>query len=595
MATLRPILGLLFVFLATIVLGQRPLGSRVIDAASLEPLPYASVVCTRTGESVITNAEGVFRMTEVLDADTLVISYLGYQRFQTIVATMRQLPEARLLPLRTELSAVQVVGRSDAVYDLVIASGKHLRQIGKYEGKVYFELETRTAERTVEGIECFYNGRFNGANIEALDLKQGRIGLLPDKNRFVVNLNTSRGFMLLHPAESNSAFPATPLQYRSRKALRRDFELTVLAVTYDPDELYHIRFTPKDSGGAFFQGELWIDARTAVVKSLQLDCDSCTRHPFQAIVPGDELHGLELHYRQTYVPWQGRSMLSTIEMEYALTYHGSAGDPRLAAPAEDLALDRRMRTKGILHLYAPEVRFILPLFRYDAGQTDYRKVLSMPYDSAFWAEAPGLVPTERQLQDQALFAKEGLLVGKNSALDRSGRNGRGFFESNYAFWSAQQRIGLKGTMAESAYVPPVAMSTDVTANQVHLVVQLYLNIDRADTGYRTFSATVFDGFSSYCHLDDKRNADLLLNIFFDLCEIERRRMQAALDQPGLSIERIRAIHADAEKSMDRISAKFLKETRYGMDAEKMAKWNGRVVSELGVDNFALFGILKGGK
>ena len=595
MATLRPILGLLFVFLATIVLGQRPLGSRVIDAASLEPLPYASVVCTRTGESVITNAEGVFRMTEVLDADTLVISYLGYQRFQTIVATMRQLPEARLLPLRTELSAVQVVGRSDAVYDLVIASGKHLRQIGKYEGKVYFELETRTAERTVEGIECFYNGRFNGANIEALDLKQGRIGLLPDKNRFVVNLNTSRGFMLLHPAESNSAFPATPLQYRSRKALRRDFELTVLAVTYDPDELYHIRFTPKDSGGAFFQGELWIDARTAVVKSLQLDCDSCTRHPFQAIVPGDELHGLELHYRQTYVPWKGRIILSTIEMEYALTYHGSAGDPRLAAPAEDLALDRRMRTKGILHLYAPEVRFILPLFRYDAGQTDYRKVLSMPYDSAFWAEAPGLVPTERQLQDQALFAKEGLLVGKNSALDRSGRNGRGFFESNYAFWSAQQRIGLKGTMAESAYVPPVAMSTDVTANQVHLVVQLYLNIDRADTGYRTFSATVFDGFSSYCHLDDKRNADLLLNIFFDLCEIERRRMQAALDQPGLSIERIRAIHADAEKSMDRISAKFLKETRYGMDAEKMAKWNGRVVSELGVDNFALFGILKGGK
>ncbi|MGV9012757.1 MAG: carboxypeptidase-like regulatory domain-containing protein [Flavobacteriales bacterium] len=595
MATLRPIVGLLFMLLAITVFGQRPFGSRVVDAASLEPLPYASVVCLRTGESVITNAEGVFRMAEVLDADTLVISYLGYQRFQTIVATMHQLPEARLLPLRTELSAVQVVGRSNAVYDLVIASGKQLRQIGKYEGKVYFELETRTAERTVEGIECFYNGSFNGANIEALDLKQGRIGLLPDKNRFVVNLNTSRGFMLLHPAERNSAFPATPLQYRSRKALRRDFELTVLSITHDPDELYHVRFTPKDSGGTFFQGELWIDARTAVVRSLQLDCDSCTRHPFQAMVPGDELHGLELHYRQTYVPWQGRSILSTIEMEYALTYHGSPGDPRLAARAEDLATDRHIRTKGILHLYAPDVQFILPLFRYDAGEMDYRKILSMPYDSAFWAEAPGLVPTERQLQDQALFAKEGLLVGNNSKLERSGRNGRGFFESNYAFWSEEQRIGLKGTMAEAAYVPPVAMSTEVTADQVHLVVQLFLNIDRAETGYRTFSATVFDGFSSYCHLADKHQADLLLNIFFDLCEIERRSMQAALTLPGLSIERIRSIHADAEKAMEHTTARFLKETRYGTDAEKLARWNGRVVSELGVDNFALFGISPGGK
>src|SRR5690606_18607097 len=113
------------------------------------------------------------------------------------------------------------------------------------DGKVYFELETHTAELPVEGIECFYNGSFNGANIEALDLKQGRIGLLLDKNRYVVNSNTSRGFMLLHPAERNSAFPATPLQYRSRKGLRRAFELTVLSITHDPDELYHVRFIPK--------------------------------------------------------------------------------------------------------------------------------------------------------------------------------------------------------------------------------------------------------------------------------------------------------------------------------------------------------------
>ncbi len=590
MRFLRKIHGPLSLLLAAAVSGQTPLEVRVVDGATLSPLPYASVVLERTGEGVITNENGVFRMVAVDDADTLICSYLGYQRLRTAVAAIRQRSEVRLIPSRTELSALQVVGRSDALYDLVIASGKHLRQIGQYGGKVYFELETRTADHTVEGIECFYNGSFNGADIEALDLKQGRIGLLPDKNRYVVNLNTSRGFMLLHPADRNNAFPATPLQYRSRKALRRAYELTVLSITHDPDELYHVRCTPKVSDGTFFQGELWIDAGTATVRSLQLDCDSCTPHPFQALMANDELRGLALHYRQTYVPWEGRSILSTIELEYALTYHSGQGDPRMAALAEDVPKDRRMRTKGIIHLYAPGEQFILPFFHSDAEQTDYRKVLSMPYDSTFWAVAPRLVPTERQLQDQALFAKEGLLLGNSRSLDRTGKDGRGFFESNYAFWSPTLRIGLKGIMESSAYSPPLAGGADVSANEVHLVAKLFLNIDSTEVGYRTFSATVFDGFSSYCHLADKRNADLLLNLFFDLCEIERRRMQAALHQPGISLGRIRTIHAEAQKAMDRTTGRLLKETHYGMDQRKMAQWNEQVRDELGVDNFALFGV-----
>jgi hypothetical protein len=411
----------------------------------------------------------------------------------------------------------------------------------------------------------------------------------------VVNLNTSRGFMMLHPAERNSAFPATPLQYRSRKELRRAFDLAVLSVTHDPGELYHVSFTPKDSGGTFFRGELWIDAATATVRTLQLECVSCTRHPFQAFMPSDELQGLALHYRQTYVTWQGRSILSTVQMEYALTYHSGQGDPRMAALAQDFPKDRRMRTKGIIHLYAPGDQFILPIFHYDAGQTDYRKVLSMPYDSVFWAEAPRLVPTDRQLEDQALFAKEGLLIGNKRRLDRTGRNGHGFFESNYAFWSPQLRIGLKGTMEGDAYTPPMANTTDVSANEIHLVAQLFLNIDRTAEGYRTFSTTVFDGFSSYCHLADKSKADLLLNLFFDLCEIERRKMQAALDVPGLSLDRIRTIHADAQKAMDQSTGRFLKETHYGADLKKMAQWNDKVRGALGVDNFALFGIPAGRK
>ena len=66
-------------------------------------------------------------------------------------------------------------------------------------------------------------------------------------------------------------------------------------------------------------------------------------------------------------------------------------------------------------------------------------------------------------------------------------------------------------------------------------------------------------------------------------------VQAALDAPGLTLERIRAIHAEAEKAMERTTGRMLKETRYGADHEELAKWNHQVYLALGVDSILLIG------
>ena len=47
--------------------------------------------------------------------------------------------------------------------------------------------------------------------------------------------------------------------------------------------------------------------------------------------------------------------------------------------------------------------------------------------------------------------------------------------------------------------------------------------------------------------------------------------------------------------MDQSTRRFLKETRYGTDPKKMAQWNDKVRDALGVDNFALFGVIPGPK
>ncbi|MBP8824527.1 MAG: hypothetical protein KBH07_12875 [Flavobacteriales bacterium] len=401
--------------------------------------------------------------------------------------------------------------------------------------------------------------------------------------------------MLLRPAGNNSAFPATPLQYRSIRKLRRDFDITVLSIGQGPDEPYHLGFAPKDGSGAFFRGELRVDRATATVRSLDLECLHCTRHPFQPLGQEDELREVDLQYRQSFGRWQGRPVLNTVEIGYAFTYHTGARSARLAEQDPGFRNDWRFQTKGILHLFAPGESFILPLFGNDAGQTDYRKVLSMPYDSAFWANAPSLVRTLRQQQDQALFAKQGLLLGNDRQWGDTDTARRGFFKGNNAFWSPQLRVRMKSVLDSTAYAPPSGKHevATATANQLRLVARLYLNIDRTEQGYRTFSATVLDGFNSWCHLPDQRPTDVLLNIYFDLCEMERRRMQVALDRPGLSLERIHTIHAAAERAIDQATGTFLRDVRYGADNRALGRWNARVRDALGVDNFLLFGIHPG--
>lgn len=567
------------------VAGQTPVEARVVDAGTNGPLPYASVVSGASGAGVITNEEGVFRIS-VPDGDSLSISYVGYRPQRLPVAEVRRTGEVRLVAAVAQLPAVEVVGAADSLYDLVLACGRNLRQAKRYHGKVLYELDTRTEAGPVEAIECFYNGRFNGGDIEGLELKQGRIGLLPDHGRYVANLNTSRGFMLLHPAEGNGAFPASPLQYRSRKALRKAYRLAVDAS--GEGRAYRIRFTPKDTGGAYFRGELWADAATRTVQGLLLECDHCLHHPFQPLGPGDALKDVQISYRQTYMAGQSRPMLNAIALQYALTYVSGPDAPIMAAREAGFQRERRLWSKGVLHLFGPGERFVPPLFQYDAEQTDYRKVLSMPYDTAFWAGAPTLVPTAQQRRDQALFAKDGLLLHGGQLQAPDGRAVT-FFESNYAFWSPDKRVRLNPRDDGTTESQPHSGFAKVVADQIHLDVQLYLNMDSLPGGVRTFSATVFDGFRSTCRLGEEHHPVLLLNLYFDLCEMERRKMAGALAREGLTVDQAKAIQAEAVRSMDQATARFLRETHYGTDMKVMARWNSQVRDALGVDNFVLFG------
>ena len=556
---------------------QTQVTGRVVDASNNLPLAYCSVGVKGSPNGTITNEEGSFSLQVDLTADSITFSYVGF-RTRTMVA--QAVVERGIIVLArsvTELREVEIVPAGEALYELVARCAKAMRKQTSSKAKVYFEMNTHMDLQPVEVIECFYNASLNGPHIEDLLLKQGRIGIAPMKGRYFVSLDVTKAMSLLDIRGEASKFPMSPFQWTSARAIRKRYDAQQEAYSTDGTRLDHLLLRPRDGTSGAFSVDVWIDSTTAQARSIEMHCTGCRPHPFVVLKPEDRIEHMDMTVRFTFkANGTDAGKLDHTELSYALVYKDDRGT-------------RDVRTTAVMHCFDHGGEFILPEFDYDQGQNDYRKITFQPYDSAFWADSPALVRTDAQERDRDYFAEHGVLTGSTHVNLQKAT----FFESNYAWWSASKRISLKTLPTpESAKTPtPTSRSSGATvsASQVHLEAQLYLDMDTINGTTRHFSATVFDGFKSFYRLVEEPHTDVFLNIFFDLCEMERRAMEERL--VGVSdVARIRSIHAVAVANMQRTTTRYLKETRLGADRSGLKHWNDRVQQALGIDNFSLFGL-----
>lgn len=543
--------------------------TKVIDARTREPLPFCSVVLQHQGSGTLTNDDGVFGLPVDAGSDSVIFSMVGYTRTIIALTDVIHMRVVELEPYTTELATVEVRSKSAELYTLVARCAKRLRRTRTSTAKVYFEMGTHMDDRPVEVIECFYNGRINGPHIASLELKHGRIGIAPAGDRFFVSLNVTKAMSLLDIRMPHDQFPADPFQWTSARAIAKRYRVAATTHGTDGSALVHVRLTPRDSSGNFFSAEAWIDATTGMPRSIILACDGCTDHPFQPIAPSDRIHAIDMQVRLTMTESSAEPELHHMELRYKMDY-------------EDTTTRHSVLTEAVMHVFDRGRPFLLPVFTYDDHQYDYRKITFQPYDSSFWATAPTLVRTERQERDLKFFAEHGHLTSSTRLPEMKGN---AFFESNYARWAPDRRISLR-----TLPPPPGEAVPAGNAGRVHLEAQLYLDVDTGGSRPRIFTATVFDAFRSYYRAPEVRQTDAFLNIFFDLCEIERRRMDAQLRMPGQCYEDMLTIHAAARRNVERITREYLLDTDNGTNVPAMSVWNQRVKDALGIDNFALIGL-----
>jgi hypothetical protein len=569
---------------------QTTIQGSVKDAETHEDLPWCSISLKGTRKGAFSNSEGTFAITVNIPSDTLLFSYVGFKVLEIPSSVVSQKRTVFLERTGIQLEELTVHADNDYLYDILDQCRKNVSKNKQYHvAKVYYGIETQSEEQPIELLECYYNGYLKGLSIESLLFRNGRIGLAEMDKRYFLTLNSSLAISRINLTRQDPYFPSNPLQY-TKNRLKKIFNLTI-----KPGEngMYRIGFQPFEEVTSHFSGEMWIDRKTLSLVRIDLTITDAMYHPFVPLFKVDRLSHVDIKISQTFKNDGSASLLDHINFSYHFNYKSVRDDPGSMVPS---VIQREISTAGVLCLYDLDDPFFIPRFDYDANYDDYRKMSIIPFNKIFWDNNNTLILTEKQKEGIGFFTDNGLLVNFEE-----GSYGKDFltlthydsslYQNCYTFWDSAQRFSLNRNLPQNKVYSQRQIHSSILTDQYNLdilEVQLLLDVTKVDNSFYFKSYTVFDEKKSQFHLPEGPETKAFLNIFFDLCEIERRKMEKVLDASSFSVKQIDSIYYATIGNMKEITSKFRGEVRLGKNKKAMLTWNSVVLRNLGIDNLKIF-------
>jgi len=562
---------------------QMVIQAGVLDKETRQPLSFCGIRSKASGKSCISNEDGVFRLTGLPEKDSIMISYLGYKTRTLSVGWFKTHTTVYLEKSGIVIDEFVIHAGDDYLFEILANCRQKLRSAKQHPSKMYFTLETTYNNQAVEMLESYNNCLVSNCCTEDIHLKNGRIGLaMTDDNSYFVSLNTSQAVSYINITESNAYLPDIPLQF-SRNKMKKNFKLTRLTTAEDQQNSVHIGFSPIENDGKAFRGELWIHKTSFGIQKIILEGDQLRTHPFLPMFPGTAVDSVGIKIVLNYDPEIPGGCLSNISFNYSLIFSKSENK-------------RSIQTKGLMYFYDYDNPFILPYFDFDPSQNDYRKITFMPYNPSFWSNSEGLMYTEKQDEMISFLRKNGVLLNYNHHIindipvNEFIKLKAKFFEDNYVWWSDTSRLSLKNNrLNKDTLTAQQIYNPKLRSELSKLRAQIFLDIYPVGDSLSWFSATVFDVFNSFYKLEEINTTDCFLNIYFDLCEIERRKMEKQLSllrSPDRAA--IESVYQQTLASIDSLYDIYRKKVQTGFNQTELRKYNDHVFKETGIDNFKIF-------
>ncbi len=559
------------------------------DANTKEPIAFCAIGLKNSTKGWLSNEDGVFGINGVKETDSLVVLFLGYKTKVLSVADFRKNSIIYLHRKTTTLDEVVVTGDHSYLFDIMDKCRKTLFKPKERASKVYFMLESEVENQPVELLECYYNGEFTNNTVKELKFKNGRVGktVFMD-NRNFSSLNISKAFMLIDLLNHVERIPTIPFQLNKRN-LKKTYKLKVRTKFDEQNPVYNIAFEPVRADGKHFSGEVWIEKNTGILKKIVLTIYETTYHPFVTqLAEIGEIGNVSMQICKTFRTLNGENVLDHTDFNYQLSYHHMHSNV-IASDYKDTSFI--VKSNGLMYFYDFENLFYIPDFSFDSDQSDYRKISSLTYNESFWSSNTGLSYSDKMRKAIRYFKLKGGFLnfrrGMNNKVDTSLRF---LYENTNLTWDKKSRLSFK---KDGMKKDTIHLKNDILALAYKLKAKIFFDINPVGDSLQHYSICVFDVFDTYYNLPEEPFTNCFMNIYFDLFEIERRKMENILVQKKFSIAQMDSVYKQATFNLDRQTAEYFKQVERGKNFKQLEKWNDLVKQQLGIDNIAIFQIREG--
>jgi hypothetical protein len=554
---------------------------------SLHGIPYVSIKNTSLKQGTVSNDKGYFQLPVSNENDSILIASFEYETVRFKVENVTTFFVIYLEPKIKKLDAVTVRPQNQDPLIKLLLAAKNTPQTKTQTAKSYFYLRTYQDTNQIELIEGYYNLRYKGYDITDLNLKAGRLGLTPVNDRYFSSQNSVKAIVEMKLLQESDLFMFTPLTI-NRKKIGEQFHLQLQDRFPDEngDSIAVIGYSPKFEDSENFSGTIWLNESKQTLKKIVMECENCNNHPFKPIFPlYDSIANINLHITKTFQDQRGQSNFEHVDLAYSLDYFSRKNTGH--------ARNYSISSNAVLYVYDTKHPFVLPYFEINTDVSDYIKINAFTYNPFFWNNQNEFAMNQQEMENQHYYSSPSTITNSdffktfnNDTLPNSNLiKKKGIYESQFVHWSPD-RIVWRNLMPDSLSAKG---NSAIIANRYNLEVQFYFDWNKYNDSVNVLTDVIFDPYKSYYHLPIDAVTNCFINMYFDLCEIQRRTLQKKFNQLNKAnvsayFDCFYAFQIGAEKERQR----FLLEVDRGTHERNMMKWNQYIYEQLNINNLQLF-------
>ena len=278
-----------------------------------------------------------------------------------------------------------------------------------------------------------------------------------------------------------------------------------------------IRYDAKKARVGGFSGRLWVNKTREWVIKAEYISESADRHPFLPLFNSYRIANVSFRITKAFDSNGPSPILNYIDFSYRIEYKSHF--------AQFDSLDYSLSARALTYFYDYGDPFFAPKFEFSIPQVgDYRKNNAYPYNSFFWKNNDEYKLNDKQQRNE-LFFRDTASFTNLEVFKKIGNKDKGLFQHPFVSWSPKERVILKEIMADTLPVKPSTLSLGPNYN---LDVEIFLDVNTYQDSMNILTRTVMDPYETYYRSELTPTDHCFINIYLDLCEIQRRELEAAL-------------------------------------------------------------------